>query len=236
MEARMLQVRSSPTLDGGDFGWLKARHHFSVTRDGNPANGPLGALVVWNDDEIAPGTGFDLHGHADIEIVSYVREGTVTHRDSLGNVGRTSAGDVQAISAGTGIRHSEHNLGAEPLRLFQIWLRPRVKGGTPEWDTRRFPKADRANQWVVLASGLPGGGDALPLRTDARVLGATLLAGARIEHELRGLRHAYVAPARGVVEVNGRRLAVGDGIAATDERRLAMVAQEDSELILVETA
>jgi quercetin 2,3-dioxygenase len=236
MEARMLQVRSSPTLDGGDFGWLKARHHFAVTRDGNAANGPLGALVVWNDDEIAPGTGFGLHGHADMDIVSYVREGTVTHQDSLGNIGRTSAGDVQAISAGTGIRHSEHNLGAEPLRLFQIWLRPRVKGGTPQWDTRRFPKADRANQLVVVASGLPGDGDALPIRTDARVLGATLLAGARIEHELSGLRHAYVAPARGVVEVNGHRLAVGDGIAATDERRLTIVAQEDSELILVEAA
>ncbi len=232
----MLQVRSSPTLDGGDFGWLKARHHFAVTRDGNPANGPLGALVVWNDDEIAPGTGFGSHGHADMEIVSYVREGTVTHRDSLGNTGRTSAGDVQAISAGTGIRHSEHNLGDEPLRLFQIWLRPRAQGGTPRWGTRRFPKADRANQWVVLASGLPGDDDALPIRTDARVLGATLLAGARIEHELSELGHAYVAPARGTVEVNGHRLAVGDGIAATDERRLAIVAQEDSELILVETA
>jgi redox-sensitive bicupin YhaK (pirin superfamily) len=236
MEARMLQVRSSPTLDGGDFGWLKARHHFAVTRDGNPANGPLGALVVWNDDEIAPGTGFGLHGHADMEIISYVREGTVTHRDSLGNIGRTSAGDVQAISAGTGVRHSEHNLGAEPLRLFQIWLRPRVKGGTPQWDTRRFPKAERANQWVVLASGLPGDGDALPIRADARVLGATLFAGARIEHELDGLRHAYVAPARGDVEVNGHRLAVGDGIAATDERRLTIVAEADSELILVEAA
>jgi redox-sensitive bicupin YhaK (pirin superfamily) len=236
MEARMLQVRSSPTLDGGDFGWLKARHHFSVTRDGNAANGPLGALLVWNDDEIAPGTGFGPHGHADMEIVSYVREGTVTHRDSLGNIGRTSAGDVQAISAGTGIRHSEHNLDAEPLRLFQIWLRPRVKGGTPQWDTRRFPKADRPNELVVLASGLPVDGDALPIRADARVLGATLLAGARIEHELSGLRYAYVAPARGVVEVNGHRLAVGDGMAATDERRLIIVAQEDSELILVEAA
>jgi quercetin 2,3-dioxygenase len=236
MEARMLQVRSSPTLDGGDFGWLKARHHFSVTPDGNPANGPLGALVVWNDDEIAAGTGFGLHGHADMEIVSYVREGTVTHRDSLGNVGRTSAGDVQAISAGAGVRHSEHNLGAEPLRLFQIWLRPRVKGGTPQWSSRRFPKADRANQLVVLASGLPGDGDALSIRSDARVLGATLLAGARIDHDLGGFRHAYAAPARGVVEVNGHRLAVGDGIAATDEGRLTMVAQEDSELILVETA
>jgi redox-sensitive bicupin YhaK (pirin superfamily) len=236
MEARMLQVRPSPTLDGGDFGWLKARHHFAVTRDGNPANGPLGALIVWNDDEIAPGTGFGPHGHADMEIVSYVREGTVTHRDSLGNTGHTSAGEVQAISAGTGIRHSEHNFGAEPLRLFQIWLRPRVKGATPQWDTRRFPKVDRANRLVVLASGLPGDGDALPIRADARVLGATLLAGARIEHELGGLRHAYIAPARGVVQVNGHRIAVGDGIAATDEHRLTMVAQEDSELIVVEAA
>ena len=232
----MLQVRSSPTLDGGNFGWLKAKHHFAVTRDGNPANGPLGALIVWNDDEIAPGTGFGPHGHSDMEIISYVREGAVTHQDSLGNIGRTSAGDVQVISAGTGIRHSEHNLGDEPLRLFQIWLRPRVKGGTPRWDTRAFPKADRANQWVVLASGLPGDGDALPIRTDARVLGATLLAGARIEHELGALGHAYVAPAKGTVDVNGHRLAVGDGIAATDERRLTIVAREDSEVILVEAA
>jgi len=232
----MLQVRSSPTLDGGDFGWLKAKHHFAVTREGNPANGPLGALVVWNDDEIAPGTGFDLHGHADMEIVSYVRQGAVTHRDSLGNIGHTSAGDVQAISAGTGIRHSEHNLGAEPLRLFQIWIRPRANGGTPQWETGRFPKADRANQLVVLASGLPGDGHALPIRADARVFGATLLAGARVDHALGALRHAYIAPARGAVEVNGHRLAVGDGIAATDERRLTILAREDSELILVEAA
>jgi redox-sensitive bicupin YhaK (pirin superfamily) len=232
----MLQVRSSPTLDGGNLEWLKAKYHFAVTPDGNPANGPLGALVVLNDDEIAPGTGFGLHAHADMEIVSYVREGTVTHRDSLGNVGRTTAGDVQAISAGTGIRHSEHNLGTEPLRLFQIWLRPRMRGGQPRWDTGRFPKADRANHFVVLASGLPGDGDALPIRADARVLGATLLVGARLEHELSGFRHAYVAPARGVVEVNGRRLAVGDGLAAIDERRLTILAEEDSELILVETA
>jgi redox-sensitive bicupin YhaK (pirin superfamily) len=235
MEAHMLQVRPSPTLDGGDFGWLKAKHHFAVTSDGNPANGPLGPLVVWNDDEIAPGTGFGLHGHADMEIVSYVREGTVTHRDSLGNVGTTRAGDVQAISAGTGIRHSEHNLGGEPLRLFQIWLRPRVRGGEPLWDTGRFPKTDRANRFVVLASGLPGDEDALSIRADARVLGATLLAGVRLEHELSGFRRAYVAPARGIVEVNGHRLSVGDGIAAIDERRLTIFAEEDSELILVET-
>jgi quercetin 2,3-dioxygenase len=127
----MLHVRPASTLDGGDRGWLKARHHFAVTPDGNRDNGPLGALVVRNDDQVAPGTGFGLHGHADMEIVSYVREGTVTHRDSMGNVGETNAGDVQAISAGTGIRHSEHNIGAVPLRLFQIWLRPTVNGGKP---------------------------------------------------------------------------------------------------------
>ena len=232
----MFQVRSSPTLDGADMGWLKAKHHFAVTAGGNPANEPLGALVVWNDDEIAPGTGFGAHDHAEMEIISYIREGAVTHRDSIGNVGHTEAGDVQAMSAGSGIRHSEHNLGDAPLRLFQIWLRPRTRGGEPRWGTRRFPAADRANQFVVLASGLPGDGDALPLRADVRVLGATLLAGARLEHELGGLRHAYLAPARGVLEVNGRRLAVGDGIAAIDEPRLTIVACSDAELILVVTA
>jgi redox-sensitive bicupin YhaK (pirin superfamily) len=231
----MLQLRASSSLDGGDYGWLKARHHFAVTSEGNRANGALGGLVVWNDDEIAAGTGFGLHPHVNMEIVSYVREGTVTHRDNLGNVGRTAAGEVQAMSAGTGIRHAEHNFGAQPLKLFQIWIRPRSRGGTPQWATRKFPEADRANELVVLASGVPGD-DALPLRADARVLGATLRAGARIDHELRHFRNAYVAPARGLLEVNGVRVAVGDGIAATDERRLTLVAQQDSELVLVEAA
>jgi hypothetical protein len=232
----MLQSRPSTTLDGADLGWLKATHHFAVSPDGNPANRPLGALVVWNDDEIAPGTGFGLHGHADMEIISYVREGVVTHRDNIGNIGRIEAGDVQAISAGTGIRHSEHNLGTEPLRLFQIWLRPRVNGGEPHWNTRRFPKQDRANQFVVLASGLAGDGDAVPIRADGRVLGATLLAGAQVRYELGALRHAYLAPARGAVAVNGIRLSVRDGIAALDEPSLTISAEEDSEVILVATA
>jgi redox-sensitive bicupin YhaK (pirin superfamily) len=232
----MLQTRLSSTLDGGDFGWLKAKHHFAVGPAGNPANKPLGALVVWNDDEIAPGTGFGLHGHANMEIISYVRDGTVTHRDSIGNIGRIAAGDVQAISAGTGIRHSEHNLGTKPLRLFQIWLRPRANGGEPYWNTRRFPKRDRANQFVVLASGLSADSEALPIRADARVLGATLCAGVRVQYELKDLRYAYLAPARGAVEVNGFRLAIGDGIAAFDEPLLAISADEDAEVILVVTA
>ena len=152
----MLQLRTNETLDGGDHGWLKARHHFAVSTNGNPANGPLGALVVWNDDEIAPGTGFGRHPHADMEIITYVRQGVVTHEDSAGNIGRTVAGDVQVISAGTGISHSERNLGEAPLKLFQIWLLPRQRGGTPRWDNRQFPKADRAGRLIALASGDPG--------------------------------------------------------------------------------
>jgi redox-sensitive bicupin YhaK (pirin superfamily) len=231
----MLQTRPATTLDGGDFGWLKARHHFKVTPEGNPANRPLGSLVVWNDDEIAPGRGFDLHGHADMEIISYVRRGTVTHRDSIGNVGLTRAGDVQAISAGTGIRHSEFNLGQEPLKLFQIWLRPRQTGGEAHWDTRRFPKADRANQFIVLASGFSIDVDALRIRADARVLGATLLAGSELTYTIRNLRHAYLAPAQGVVMVNDQRLQVGDGIAASDEPSLTIAAEVDAEIVLVVT-
>src|SRR5258708_23446250 len=166
----MLQLRSKETLDHGDRGWLKARHHFIVSADGKPANGPLGPLVVWNDDEIAPGTGFGRHSHADMEIVTYVRQGTVTHEDGAGNVGWTIAGDVQVMSAGTGISHSEHNRDEDPLKLFQIWLLPRHHGGKPRWDSRKFPKPDRARRLIPPASGGPKGADTLPSPADAAVL------------------------------------------------------------------
>jgi redox-sensitive bicupin YhaK (pirin superfamily) len=229
----MLQLRTKETLDGGDHGWLKARHHFAVSTDGNPANGPLGALVVWNDDEIAPSTGFGRHPHADMEIITYVRQGVVTHEDSAGNIGRTVAGDVQVISAGTGISHSERNLGEAPLKLFQIWLLPRQRGGTPRWDNR---KADRAGRLITLASGDPQDAEALQIRADARVLGATLLAGTMVTHALGRFRHSYLAPAQGVILVNGQRVVVGDGIAAVDEPKLNITAEEDAEFILVDAA
>jgi redox-sensitive bicupin YhaK (pirin superfamily) len=231
----MLQVRPAKTLDHADYGWLKARHHFKVTPEGNPANTPVGSLVVWNDDEIAPGRGFDLHGHVNMEIISYIRRGAVTHRDSIGSVGTTSAGDVQAMSAGTGIRHSEFNLGQDPLTLFQIWLRPRQPGGVPHWDSRRFPKAERANQLVVLASGFPEDADALPIGADARVLGATLLAPSELTYPTGDFRNAYLAPALGVVTVNGQRLEVGDGIAAYNEPTLTIAAEANAEIVLVVT-
>ena len=229
----MLQLRSKGTLDHGDRGWLKARHHFVVSADGNKANSALGALVVWNDDEIAPGMGFGRHSHADVEIVTYVRQGAVTHEDSTGNVGRTVAGDVQVMSAGTGISHSEYNRDEDPLKLFQIWLLPRRRGGKPRWDSRKFPKADRSGRLIELASGEPKNADTLLIRADARVLGATLLAGAALTHAPTH-RHAYLAPSQGTVLVNGQRVAVGDGIAAIDEPELTITAEENAEFILVE--
>jgi redox-sensitive bicupin YhaK (pirin superfamily) len=232
----MLRLRSRETLDHADHGWLKARHHFVVSAKGNLANAPLGSLVVWNDDEIAPGKGFGLHRHADMEIVTYVRQGVVTHDDSTGNVGRTVAGDVQVMSAGTGISHSEHNYGEDPLKIFQIWLLPRRRGGAPRWDSRRFPEADRAGRLITLASGDPEDADALCIRADARVMGATLLAGTTVTQVLDRARHAYLAPAQGVILVNGQRVAVGDGIAAVDEPVLTITAAEDAEFILVSTA
>src|SRR5271169_5732786 len=223
----MLQLRSRETLDHGNRGWLKARHHFIVSTEGNPANGPLGALMVWNDDEIAPGTGFGHHTHADMEIVTYVRQGIVTHEDSVGNTGRTVAGDVQVMSAGTGITHSGQNHSEDPLKLFQIWLLPRQRGGTPRWGSRRFPKGDRAGRLVTLASGDPNDAEALPIGADARVLGATVFAGTTLTHAPARFGHTYLAPAQGVILVNGQRVAVGDGIAAVDEAELTITAEED---------
>ena len=230
----MLQLRQRASLSGADYGWLTARYHFRVSPQGNPAHGPVGALVVWNDDEIAPGMGFDFHSHADLEIISYVREGAITHQDTIGSFGVTQAGDVQVMSAGTGIRHSEYNRGKTPLKLFQIWLVPRMRGAKPQWGSRKFPKADRAGQLFALASGDPRDVDALPIRADARVLGATLSAGETVSYELAGGHYAYLAPARGAVTVNRQRVETGDGLAAADEPRLDISANEDSEILLVD--
>ncbi|GGD00565.1 pirin family protein [Undibacterium terreum] len=230
----MLQHRPRTELDGGDFGWLKAKHHFVVSDKGNFTHHALGALVVWNDDEIAPGTGFPLHGHKDMEIISYVRQGTVSHRDNTGNEGQTAAGDVQVMSAGSGILHEEYNSGSIPLKLFQIWIRPREPGGAPRWDTRPFPKEDRAGRLVPLASGVPSDDGALLIRADARVLGAALKAGQRVDYFLGIDSNAYLVPALGTLTVNGVRVEMGDGVAIIGETHITIEAIEDSEFILVE--
>jgi redox-sensitive bicupin YhaK (pirin superfamily) len=232
----MIERRPFAALGGADHGWLKARHHFSFAGYYDPKRMNWGALRVWNDDEIAPNSGFPQHPHSDMEIITYVRQGAITHEDSLGNHGRTEAGDVQVMSAGAGIRHSEYNLEPDATRIFQIWIEPTRRGGAPAWGARPFPKSDRAGRFVTLASGLPGDADALPIRTDARVAGAFLKAGETTDYALGGGRHAYLVPATGAVEVNGVRLEARDGAAVRDEPVLQVKALEDAELILVDVA
>lgn len=195
-----------------------------------------GALRVWNDDEIAPNTGFPAHPHANMEIITYVREGAITHQDSLGNEGRTEAGDVQVMSAGSGIRHSEYNLEQTRTRIFQIWIEPTQRGGQPTWGSKPFPKADRSGKLVTIASGIGGDTDALPIRADARVLATTLKAGESAEYAPQKSRHLYLVPAAGAVEINGVRVNARDGAAIRDEERLKITALEDSELVLVDAA
>ncbi|MSP50583.1 MAG: pirin family protein [Alphaproteobacteria bacterium] len=232
----MIERRAFADLGGADHGWLRAKHHFSFAGYHDPKRVHWGALRVWNDDEIAAGEGFPPHPHADMEIITYVREGAITHEDSLGNRGRTEAGDVQVMSAGTGIRHSEFNLEPETTKIFQIWIIPDRRGGAPVWGAKPFPKGARSGRFVTLASGREGDADALPIRTDARVLGATLKAGETATYPLGADRHGYLVPAFGRVEVNGVRLDARDGAAIAKEPVLKVKALEDAEVVLVDAA
>jgi redox-sensitive bicupin YhaK (pirin superfamily) len=232
----MIDVRPFDTLGAANHGWLDAHHHFSFADYYDPKRMAWGNLRVWNDDAIAPKSGFPPHPHSDMEIITYVREGAITHQDSLGNKGRTEAGDVQVMSAGSGITHAEYNLEDETTRLFQIWILPTQRGGNPSWGARPFPKGDRSGRFVTLASGFAEDGDALPIRTDARVLGATLKAGETTEYPLGADRHAYLVPATGRIEVNGVPANARDGIAISDTETLTVTALEDAELVMVDAA
>lgn len=230
----MIDVRRFGTLGGADHGWLKARHHFSFANYYDPARMGWGRLRVWNDDEIASRSGFPPHPHADMEIITYVRAGAITHEDSMGNRGRTGAGDVQVMSAGTGVRHSEFNLEDDTTTLFQIWIETDRPGAPPAWGQREFPKADRSGRFSVLASGHEAD-DALLINADARVLGATLKAGERLTYDLAPGRRAYLVPAVGEVEVNGVELNARDGAAIADEAQVTVTARSDSELVMVDS-
>ena len=232
----MIERRPFAALGGADHGWLKAKHHFSFARYYDPERLGHGSLRVWNDDEIAPNTGFPPHPHADMEIITYVRQGAITHEDSLGHKGRTEAGDVQVMSAGSGIRHAEYNREPMPTRIFQIWIEPEKQGGEPSWGAKPFPKADRSDRFVPLASGFAGDEDALPIRAEARVLGATLKAGDSAEYRLSPDRYAYLVPAVGSVDVNGVHIDTRDGAAIANETVFKVKALEDAEVVLVDAA
>ncbi len=231
----MIEVRPFSTLGAFQTDWLDAKHHFSFGGYHDPARMGWGALRVWNDDAIQPKTGFPPHPHQEMEIITVLRDGAITHEDSLGNRGRTDAGDVQVMSAGSGVRHAEYNLEDGLTRLFQIWILPDERGGAPYWDQRAFPKDARAGRLDVLASGKREDEGALPIRADARVLGATLKAGEEAVYQLAPGRHAYLVPASGTVTVNGARVEARDGAAIRDVERITIRAETDAEIVMTDT-
>lgn len=227
-----IEIRPFEGLGRSQNDWLSARHHFSFGRYHDPERMGIGPLRVWNDDQVVPGTGFDPHPHRDMEIITYVRRGAVSHRDNLGNEGRTAAGDVQVMSAGSGIVHAEYNLEREPLELFQIWITPRTTGTQPRWAERRFPK--RPGELVVLASGRAGDDRALPIDQDAAILGATLAAGQSVTHRLGSGRQAYLVPVTGRITVGGETASPRDGIIVEDLDEVTIIALDDTEIVLAD--
>ena len=230
----MIDIRPFEGLAHRDHGWLDTRYHFSFSDYMDPARMGWGRIRVWNDDKIAPRSGFPPHSHSDMEIVTFVRTGAVSHKDSMGNEGRTAAGDVQVMSAGTGVAHAEYNLEDEDTTLFQIWILPDSAGGEPDWGMREFPRGTRSGQWEILASGDPEGDEALPIRAEARVLAATLSAGEKVAYEAQPWRHQYLVATGGRIRVNGAEANPRDGIAITGEEASEVEALEDCELVMVD--
>ena len=230
----MIDIRKFDSLGHADHGWLNARHHFSFAEYHDPARMSWGAIRVWNDDEIAARSGFPPHPHSDMEIITYVRQGAITHQDSMGNKGRTEAGDVQVMSAGTGVRHAEYNLEDETTTLFQIWVQTDRRGAEPSWGAKQFPKEDRAGSFVTLASGFAEDQDVLRINAAARVMGATLKAGESAELSLDPARHVYLVPVNGALDANGVRAEARDGVAITGEERVMLRAIDDTEIVLVD--
>ncbi|MFP5329975.1 MAG: pirin family protein [Alphaproteobacteria bacterium] len=228
----MIDIRPFESLGHADHGWLDARHHFSFANYHDPARMGWGAIRVWNDDRIAPKSGFPPHPHRDMEIITYVRTGAITHQDSMGNTGRTAAGDVQVMSAGTGVVHAEYNLEEEETTLFQIWVQTDRPGAEPAWGAMPFPKDSREGRFQLLASGDPDDGT-LTINADASVLGATIAGGSSLEYETDPSRHIYLVP-NGQVRVNGKPANGRDGVAVTGEKKIVVEAEEDCELVLVD--
>jgi quercetin 2,3-dioxygenase len=228
----MIDIRPFASLGHANHGWLDARHHFSFASYHDPARMGWGAIRVWNDDRIAARSGFPPHPHRDMEIITYVRTGAISHQDSMGNKGRTGAGDVQVMSAGSGVTHAEYNLEDEETTLFQIWVETDRPGAEPAWGMMPFPKEARESSFQLLASGDADDG-ALTINADARVLGATLNAGKRLDYEADPARHLYLVPSARV-RINGVEANARDGVAISGEPRITIEAEADAELVLVD--
>ena len=226
----MIKVIEYNNLGGADHGWLKAKHHFSFASYQDPNRVRFGPMRVVNDDIVAPKKGFDPHPHDNMEIITYVRQGAITHEDSLGNKGKTNAGDVQVMSAGTGVKHSEQNLEDETTSLYQIWIKPNALNVEPRWDAMEFPKEHVENKLNLIV----GGSDEAPLfiHADADIYAGKIKAKKELNHKLK--RSGYVLASFGAFEVNGIKLKKGDALEITDADELKISTQEESELLVID--
>jgi quercetin 2,3-dioxygenase len=229
----MIQIRRAADRGHFDHGWLDTRHTFSFGDYQDPRHMGFRALRVINEDRVRPGEGFGTHGHRDMEILSYVLEGGLAHKDSMGNGSVISPGDVQYMSAGTGVRHSEFNASqTDPVHFYQIWILPQENGLTPQYGEKRFDDAAKRGKLRLVASGA-GEDGAIGIRQDARVYATVLGPGESATLELAPKRHLWTQVLRGSAEVNGESVAAGDGVAASNEREFRFVGGEKGTELLV---
>ena len=232
----MILTRKADQRGHADHGWLNAYHTFSFASYRDPKHMGFRALRVMNEDRVAPGQGFGTHPHNDMEIVTYVLEGALEHRDSMGNGEVLRPGEFQRMTAGTGITHSEFNPSeTEPVHLYQIWLFPDQKGHTPSYEQKAFPDEEQQNRLRLVASPTAEDGS-LQIHQDARIYLSKLTSGNQVTHSIARGRHAWLQVLRGAVLLNGTELSTSDGAAVSDERELTIQATENAEVMLFDLA
>jgi len=232
----MITIRKSEERGHFNLGWLDTYHTFSFDQYYDPAHMHFRSLRVINEDRVAPGKGFPTHSHRDMEIITYILSGALEHRDSMGNGSVIRPGDVQRMSAGTGVAHSEFNPSeSEPVHLLQIWIMPRARNLPSSYEQKFFSEEDRRGRLRLVASE-DGREGSVTIQRDARLYAATLEAGSTIEHQLADQRYAWIQVARGNLNVNGQELAQGDGAAVSDEQQLRIAAADEAELLLFDLA
>ncbi len=232
----MINIRRSKERGGGDYGWLNTRHTFSFDQYYDPTWMGFRSLRVINEDHVAPATGFPTHPHRDMEIITYVLEGALEHKDSLGTGSVIRPGDGQRMSAGRGIRHSEQNASpTDPVHLLQIWIMPDRSGHEPSYEQKEFPEAEKRGRLRLIASA-DGKDGSVTIHQDASLYVSLLAPGQTVAHELRKGRYAWLQVAKGAVTVNGKALSQGDGAAVENESKLEIQGTAESEILLFDLA
>jgi len=232
----MIHIRKSNERGHADHGWLNTRFTFSFADYYDPKHEQFRTLRVMNDDRVAGGGGFPMHPHRDMEIVTYVLEGALEHRDSMGNGSVIKPGDIQYMSAGTGVTHSEFNASkTEPVHLYQIWMFPEKHGLKPAYDQKNFGEAEKRGRLRLIAS--PDGRDgSVKIRQDSELYATVLGKNESVKHELKPERHAYVQVARGSITLNGKALGEGDGAAISAEKSVELTGVDNAEVLLFDLA